>query len=224
MPPLSASLVNILVNRNASAPNATSDALQVICAWPVSGQYGPGSRVLYVLFWILEAFSDTHRYYVLVATCVLARKAVWLKKACLAAALLFPAVAAIHGIVLAAVPTPGESLLAARRSQLTPPGAADMDVYGAFQLCAIGILAAPVTVKVSGTYFNDPGRNAIFVWTILLLAGEVFIRTGDLRLMLPRTSQLNGRVLQDYKYRLYIRRFRERVHIWRDHVQPHLYR
>lgn len=51
-------------------------------------------------------------------------------------------------------------------------GAVDMDVYGAFQLCAIGVLAAPVTVRLSRRYFDDPGRNTIFVWTILLLAGE----------------------------------------------------
>lgn len=50
-------------------------------------------------------------------------------------------------------------------------GAVDMDVYGAFQFCAIGVLAAPVTVKLSTTYFNDRGRNIIFLWTILLLAG-----------------------------------------------------
>jgi hypothetical protein len=34
--------------RSSTATNATVDALQVICAFPVSGQYGPGSRVLYV--------------------------------------------------------------------------------------------------------------------------------------------------------------------------------
>ena len=50
-------------------------------------------------------------------------------------------------------------------------GAVDMDVYGAFQLCSIGILAAPVTVRLSRTYFFDPGRNIIFVWTLLILAG-----------------------------------------------------
>ena len=48
-----------------------------------------------------------------------------------------------------------------------------MDVYGAFQLCSIGILAAPLTVKLSRTYFNDPGRNTIFLWTVLVLAGEL---------------------------------------------------
>ncbi|KAK3116999.1 hypothetical protein LTR53_002081 [Teratosphaeriaceae sp. CCFEE 6253] len=127
---------------NASTTTAQAgEALQVVCAWPVSGQYGPGSRVL---------------YYVLVAACIFARKEQWLRGACLAAALLFPAVAAIHGIVLAAVHV---------------KGAVDLDVFGAFQLCSIGILAAPVTVRLSRTYFEDPGRNAIFVWSILLLAG-----------------------------------------------------
>ncbi|KAK0294950.1 hypothetical protein LTS00_006416 [Friedmanniomyces endolithicus] len=108
----------------AQAANASSPALQVVCAWPVSGQYGPGSRVL---------------YYVLVAACIFARKEQWLKGACLAATLLFPAVAAIHGIVLAAMHI---------------PGAVDMDVFGAFQLCSIGILAAPVTVRLSRTYLK----------------------------------------------------------------------
>jgi hypothetical protein len=29
-----------------------------------------------------------------------------------------------------------------------------MDIYGAFQLCAIGILTAPATVRLSRTYFG----------------------------------------------------------------------
>ncbi len=84
----------------AQAANASSPALQVVCAWPVSGQYGPGSRVL---------------YYVLVAACIFARKEQWLKGACLAATLLFPAVAAIHGIVLAAMHIPGMSSVSCSR-------------------------------------------------------------------------------------------------------------
>ncbi|KAI1092792.1 hypothetical protein F5B19DRAFT_452742 [Rostrohypoxylon terebratum] len=152
MPALSSTLLlDNLVTRNITLDSATSalpsntsateNALQVICAWPVSGQYGPGSRVL---------------YYVLVAACVFARKAEWLRSACLAAALIFPAVAAIHGIVLAIVHV---------------DNAIDMDVYGAFQFCSIGILAAPLTVRLSSTYFNDPGRNIIFLWTGIVLAG-----------------------------------------------------
>ncbi|KAG5931025.1 hypothetical protein E4U53_001988, partial [Claviceps sorghi] len=96
-------------------------------------------------------------YYVLIAACVLARKAEWIKNACLAAALLLPAVASLHAIVLAA---------------FHRDGAVDLDIYGAFQLCAIGILAAPVTVRLSRTYFYEPGRNTIFLWAGLILAGE----------------------------------------------------
>ncbi|KAK2677935.1 hypothetical protein RAB80_006675 [Fusarium oxysporum f. sp. vasinfectum] len=120
---------------------AETIANSVICAWPVSGQYGTGTRVL---------------YYVLIAACLVARREEWLVNPCLAAALVLPAVAAIHGIVLTAMHN---------------PDAVDMDIYGAFQLCAIGILAAPVTVMLSKTYFNDPGRNTIFLWTFLLLIG-----------------------------------------------------
>lgn len=47
-----------------------------------------------------------------------------------------------------------------------------MDVFGAFQLCSIGILAAPVTVTLSRTYFQIRGRNTIFLWAGLILAGE----------------------------------------------------
>ncbi|ETR99849.1 hypothetical protein M419DRAFT_54116, partial [Trichoderma reesei RUT C-30] len=109
----------------ASANNATKP-VEVICAWPVSGQYGAGSRVL---------------YYVLIAACLFARREIWIKNACLAAALLLPA-------------------------------AVDMDVYGAFQLCSIGVLVVPVTVRLSETYRNTPGRNTIFLWAGLLLAGK----------------------------------------------------
>ncbi|KAK4034176.1 hypothetical protein C8A01DRAFT_49373 [Parachaetomium inaequale] len=125
----------------ALANTTTLELQQVICSWPLSGQYGVGSRLL---------------YYVLVAACVLARKSEWLRNACLAAALIFPAIAAIHAIVLAA---------------LHVDDAIDMDIYGALQLCSIGVLTAPATVRLSKTYFNNPGRNVLFIWTALMLAG-----------------------------------------------------
>ena len=54
-----------------------------------------------------------------------------------------------------------------------------MDIYGAFQFCSIGILAAPLTVRLSRTYFYDPGRNIIFLWTVLVLTGTS-ARSSDL--------------------------------------------
>jgi len=47
-----------------------------------------------------------------------------------------------------------------------------MDIYGAFQACSIGILASPLTVRLSRTYFSNRGRNAIFLWTALILTGK----------------------------------------------------
>lgn len=56
-----------------------------------------------------------------------------------------------------------------------------MDIYGAFQLCAIGILAGPATVKMSKTYFNTPGRNLIFLWTGLILSGLLSLTVESFR-------------------------------------------
>jgi hypothetical protein len=56
-----------------------------------------------------------------------------------------------------------------------------MDIYGAFQLCALGILAAPLTARISQTYFNNPGRNIIFLWFGLILAGLLSLTVEFLR-------------------------------------------
>ena len=73
---------------SSSFVDSSDPAASVICSWPLSGQYGPGARML---------------YYVLVIICVAAPHIAWMRGACLAAALLFPAVAAIHALVLASV-------------------------------------------------------------------------------------------------------------------------
>ncbi|KAL4926357.1 uncharacterized protein BDV17DRAFT_156239 [Aspergillus undulatus] len=159
MPPLSFAPLPAHVSRAIPTSNSTDIGLDVVCAWPVSGQYGPGTRVL---------------YYVLIATCVFARKEEWLRNACLAGALLFPAIAALHGIVLAAIHV---------------DGAIDMDVYGAFQLCSIGILTAPLTARMSETYFKDPRRNIIFLWTGLVLAGLLSITVELFRVKPSACSQ-----------------------------------
>jgi hypothetical protein len=88
-------------------------------------------------------------------------------------------VAAIHGIVLTAMHNPGKSYEKTQHNSEAnmPEDAVDMDIFGAFQVCAIGILAAPVTVMLSKTYFNDPGRNTIFLWTFLLLIGTSHLQS-----------------------------------------------
>jgi len=141
-----------------------------------------------------NADLDSDRYYALMVACVLARKEEWIRNSCLAAVLLFPAVAAIHGIVLAALHRNGEFVGGLAHTSTSPrpfqidylhalpAGAVDMDVYGALQFCAIGILTAPVTVRLSNTYFNNPGRDIIFLWTGLLLAGLLSLTVEFIRL------------------------------------------
>ncbi|KAF2622995.1 hypothetical protein BU25DRAFT_350925 [Macroventuria anomochaeta] len=127
----------------SSVVNGTRQTLDVVCAWPVSSQYGAGSRFL---------------YYVLVATCVFLRKHEWLRNACLAAALVVPSISALHGIVL---------------TSYHVNGAVDLDIYGAWQICSIAVIAVPFTLRRSRTYFYDAGRNIIFLWTMLLIAGLI---------------------------------------------------
>ena len=74
------------LNQNYTYPGSVPPTFSVICAYPLSGQYGPGTRIL---------------YYGLVAVCIFARRHEWLREPCLAAALLFPALASIHAIIMA---------------------------------------------------------------------------------------------------------------------------
>jgi len=68
----------------------------VLCAFPLSGQYGPGSRLL---------------YYALVVISIFARRNEWIRNACLAAALLLPAVSSIHALLLATYSAHGQFTL-----------------------------------------------------------------------------------------------------------------
>lgn len=71
--------------------NSTSGAdVLVVCSWPLSGQYGVGSRLL---------------YYALVFMCTFCVKMKWLRSVSLAAALVLPAVAAIHAVIITAYST-----------------------------------------------------------------------------------------------------------------------
>ncbi|KAF8314496.1 hypothetical protein DL93DRAFT_2058076, partial [Clavulina sp. PMI_390] len=144
--PNALSALSSLGANSLAAINDTSigsgSAVSVICAFPLSGQYGPGARAL---------------YYVLVVICIAFNHVEWARGASLAAALLFPAVAALHALVIAPI--------------AQSHGAVDNDIFGTFQLCAIGVLCVPITVRYSRTYFESKGRNMVFMWTVLNLAG-----------------------------------------------------
>ncbi|KAI1339278.1 hypothetical protein F5Y15DRAFT_83945 [Xylariaceae sp. FL0016] len=132
-------------NGLSAITNETLEAWQVVCAYPISGQYGIGSRVF---------------YYTLIAACILVRKARWLRNVAVAAAVLIPTVAALHGVVLAI---------------LHQDKAIDLDLYGSLQVCSLGILAAPLTVETSSIYYSKPGRSTMLLWTCLIFAGLISI-------------------------------------------------
>ena len=79
-----------------------------------------------------------------------------------------------------------------------------MDIYGAFQLCALGILAAPLTARISRTYFNNPGRNLIFLWFGLILGGLLSLTVEFLRTKTHRCSHTDSGMplshISDWQY------------------------
>lgn len=66
-------------------------------------------------------------------------------------------------------------------------GAVDMDVYGAFQCAAIGVLAMPFTIGSNSKY-----KLIVLCWTSLMLSGE------SLGGLLCNITDLSGRVGEYY--------------------------
>jgi hypothetical protein len=86
MPPISETIREHIARGPANTTSPVSAALEVVCAFPVSGQYGVGSRIVSIwscLVLSYEAYVQIQLYYVLVITCIFARKAEWLRGACL---------------------------------------------------------------------------------------------------------------------------------------------
>jgi hypothetical protein len=77
------------------------------------------------------------------------------------------------------------------------PGTVDMDIYGAFQVCALGILSTPLSVRLSRTYFNVQSRNVIFLWTCLNFSGRHVSIIGSMKslILLYRSFMFDRRVL-----------------------------
>lgn len=135
IPSIASILESSLVHRDVltlplNSTIASRQALEVICAWPVSGQYGPGTRALYIVSQFnrksrKERTNRYARYYILLAACVVARKVDWIRNACLAAVLLFPAVAALHAVVLALLHVEGVFTRVNSQLRLGIPGQFD---------------------------------------------------------------------------------------------------
>lgn len=94
---------------------------------------------------------------------------------------MVPSISALHGIVLTSFHVNGQFDTSSKTTDIvvkawltsTLLGAVDLDIFGAWQICTIAIIAVPFTLRKSRTYFYDAGRNIIFLWTMLLIAGLI---------------------------------------------------
>ncbi|KAL2848198.1 hypothetical protein BJX68DRAFT_267645 [Aspergillus pseudodeflectus] len=123
--------------------NATSDAGQVECIYPISGQYALLQRIL---------------YYALLAFSVVSQGSPWLVAGALGTAMTFAASAALHATILAG--TSDNSLL-------------DLDCLGTFALVSVGSLAATVFFDYSTLLRESPARPVFRYWAVIMIVGTI---------------------------------------------------
>jgi hypothetical protein len=51
-------------------------------------------------------------------------------------------------------------------------GAVDMDIYGAFQFCALGLLTTPFSNRIMRIYFKYQARCVLLAWASLIFTGK----------------------------------------------------
>ena len=61
-----------------------------------------------------------------------------------------------------------------------------MDIYGAFQFCALGILSTPFSFRFSSTNLNLQDRQILFLWTDLIFAGSHVSVLIHIKSLIPR--------------------------------------
>ncbi|KAL2843738.1 hypothetical protein BJY01DRAFT_235562 [Aspergillus pseudoustus] len=121
--------------------NATTDAGQIECIYPVSGQYALLQRLL---------------YYALLLFAVVSQKSPWLVAGALGTAMTFAASAALHAIILAGVSQ--DSLL-------------DLDCLGTFAIVSVGSLAGTVFFDYSELLRESPARPVFKYWAVMMMIG-----------------------------------------------------
>ncbi|KAF7356996.1 hypothetical protein MVEN_01036200 [Mycena venus] len=123
-----------------------TDAVSVICAYPLSGQYGPGAR-----------FS----LYILILACIVWRKQVLVLNVGLGAVLLAGLVAAVHGVALGAVSGLGDN-----------KHVLDFDVFGAAYICTFCLGLVPGLILLGAEFLSGATTTIVIGWYALMLAGE----------------------------------------------------
>ncbi|KAL8794279.1 MAG: hypothetical protein Q9195_003105 [Heterodermia aff. obscurata] len=135
-------LLLLLLLLSICAP-ATADSLKGICAYSISGAYGPISRYLYYAFLVIP---------------MVLHRLEWLVGGTLGASMLFSSITAIHGIALASV-----------RGR----GTADLDIIPVFAITGVGMAAGTPMMIWSKTLRQAArsARAIVFLWIGLMFIG-----------------------------------------------------
>src|SRR6266536_2144829 len=131
--------------------NATSDSDQIVCVYPLSGQYGFLVRLLYYILLIFAVFFHHH---------------VWLVAGALASALTFSGSAAIHGFILAIV----------SNSSLY-----DIDVAGVWTVVSAATIAVDPVRDLSTFFRESQFRPIFGLWGVLVGIGSICAAVSLLR-------------------------------------------
>lgn len=126
-------------------PNTTSAAgsAAMTCVYAVSGQYGLLPRALYYALLVFTVL--THRY-------------TWLVAGAAASAMTFSGAAAIHAIILLALPRATDRAI-------------DLDVFGTYCASATGLIFVIPIMTFSKTLRTLTGRMLIRAWGALMFVG-----------------------------------------------------
>ncbi|KAI9889928.1 MAG: hypothetical protein M1814_004651 [Vezdaea aestivalis] len=138
------SLLLLLVSgASALVPFAGEYDDQVVCVYPISGQYGLIPRYLYYALLIFAVFS---------------RRTEWLVAGALASALTYSGSAAIHAFAMIII-RPGSQL--------------DLDAFGALAVCTAGSLASPCLLTWSTTLRDSVARPLVGIYGTFVSIGTV---------------------------------------------------
>ena len=136
----------------ASHPhNATTENHDIVCVYPISGQYGPLNRLLYYVLWAAAAVFQ---------------RWTWPSIGSLAYIMAHSGSSAVHGVVLA-VSSKGDTF--------------DLDTVGAWAILSVAVLAASPIVHRSERLRDSVYRPVFGFWASTVTVGAICTMIAFLR-------------------------------------------
>ncbi|KAI9782943.1 MAG: hypothetical protein M1839_004418 [Geoglossum umbratile] len=133
----------------------TNAAIQVICAYPLSGEYGRMVRYL---------------IYPLLALSLLFSVAGWVAGGALNTAMTYIAITGIH---LAAMAVNREA------------GVLDLDILTAYHVCMVALILSPPLIMWTKSLQRPSGKGVFAIWVLLLWIGVILFTTAAKHLPKP---------------------------------------